>query len=318
MNPEIVAASAAMARLPLGPAGPDDLADAFALVFRHLPDEDRRRRVSHALTLVEQGELDRRGVFVVRDSGGPVGALVCALVPGAGSLIWPPACTPADCADLEDALVRCACAWLRSQGARLAQCLLPPAEEALATGLLRNGFARITTLSYLDHCRGLPCSWWGPAPRLRYEPYKPDHPDDFHRTLLQTYQDTLDCPEVNGLRTIDEVIEGHRAQGRFNPGCWLLARERDDRGEPVGVLLLVEQPGDQSDWEVSYMGIVPAARRRGFGRELLFRGLREARLRGARRVMLCVDDRNRPAWQLYRSAGFEPYDQRIVLLDVWR
>ena len=296
-------------------AGPDDLAPAFSLLFRPLPDKERRGRVAHALALVEQGELDRRGVFVVRDPTGPVGAVVCALVPGGGALIWPPACPVAA---VEDALVRHACGWLRGQGARLVQCLLPPDEEVLAAPLLRNGFARITTLSYLDHARTLPPSWWGPAPRLRCEPYDPDRPEEFHRTLFQTYQDTLDCPEVNGVRTIDEVIQGHRAQGRFEPGRWLLARERANPHEPVGVLLLVEQLGQPSEWEVSYMGIVPAARRRGLGRELLLRGLREARLHGARRVVLCVDDRNRPAQELYRGAGFEPYDQRAVLLQVWR
>jgi ribosomal protein S18 acetylase RimI-like enzyme len=51
---------------------------------------------------------------------------------------------------------------------------------------------------------------------------------------------------------------------------------------------------------------------------LLLRGLREARGRGGRRVMLCVDERNRPACELYRAAGFQPYDRRIVLLAVWR
>jgi ribosomal protein S18 acetylase RimI-like enzyme len=293
----------------------DDLSAAFALLFRHLRDEERIDRVAHVLALIERGELDARGVFVVREGGDVVGALVCTLVPGAGALIWPPVTESIAPLDVEDALVQCGCDWLRGQGAGLTQCLLPPSEEFLAASLLRNGFRRITTLSYLDHHRSLTPSWWGPAPRLRYEPYDPDRPDAFHRTLLLTYQDTLDCPEVNGVRTIDEVIQGHRAQGRFDPGHWLLARLGQ---EPVGVLILVEQADVPQEWEVAYMGIVPAARRRGFGREILLRGLREARLGGARRVMLCVDDRNRPAWELYRRVGFEPYDQRSVLLTVWR
>jgi ribosomal protein S18 acetylase RimI-like enzyme len=292
-------------------ARPDDLPAAFSLVFRHLGDEDRLPRVRHALALVENGELDPRGVFVVRDAGGLVGALVCSLVPGAGALIWPPGAA-AGRADVEDALVRRGCDWLRGRGARLAQCLLPLAEEPLTGPLLRNGFGRITTLSYLDHARTLPVSWWAPAPRLRYEPYDPDRPEVFHHTLQQTYEDTLDCPEVNGVRTIEEVIAGHRAQGRFDPGHWLLARAGN---EPVGVLLLVEQFGEP-EWEVAYMGVVPGSRRRGFGRELLLHGLRQARLRGTRRVVLCVDDRNRPAWELYRGIGFERYAQRAVLLAV--
>jgi GNAT superfamily N-acetyltransferase len=296
----------------------EDLASAFSLLFGHR-GEERQRRIAHALALIEQGDLDPQGVFVVRRSSGPVAALVCTVVPGAGALIWPPACAWDDtestsAVELENVLVRRACDWLHGQGARLVQCLLPPGEESLAAPLLRNGFARITTLSYLDHSSTLPPSW-RESPRLDCEPYDPGQPDEFHRTLAATYEDTLDCPEVNGVRTIDEVIQGHRAQGRFDPDSWLLARHE---GDPAGVLLLIEQTGGQKEWEVAYMGIVPAARRRGFGRELLLRGLREAHLRGARRVLLCVDDRNRPAWDLYRSVGFEPYDQRIVLLRVWR
>jgi ribosomal protein S18 acetylase RimI-like enzyme len=292
----------------------DDLFAAFSLVFRHLGDEERRSRVRAALDLVEQGELDARGVFVARDGGGPFAAIVCAVVPGAGGLMWPPVCAGPLRPDVENSLVERACDWLRGQGARLAQCLLPPAEEFLAGPLLRNGFARVTTLSYLDHTRTPPLTWFEPAPRLRYEPYDVERPDEFHATLLRTYEDTLDCPEVNGVRTIDEVIQGHRAQGRFDPGHWLLARHH---GAAVGVVLLVEQPGGL-EWEVAYMGIIREARRQGFGREMLMHGLRQARLHGGRRVLLCVDDRNRAAWHLYRGVGFEPYDQRIVLLRVWR
>jgi ribosomal protein S18 acetylase RimI-like enzyme len=31
-----------------------------------------------------------------------------------------------------------------------------------------------------------------------------------------------------------------------------------------------------------------------------------------------VDGRNRPAWGLYRSVGFEPFDRREVYLAVFR
>jgi ribosomal protein S18 acetylase RimI-like enzyme len=34
-------------------------------------------------------------------------------------------------------------------------------------------------------------------------------------------------------------------------------------------------------------------------------------------VTLSVDVRNRPAWGLYRSLGFEPFELREVYLIVW-
>ena len=48
-----------------------------------------------------------------------------------------------------------------------------------------------------------------------------------------------------------------------------------DGDRPVGVLLLTEQP-DWEGWEVAYVGVVPEARRRGWGRELMDRALRAA------------------------------------------
>src|SRR5207248_437975 len=93
------------------------------------------------------------------------------------------------------------------------------------------------------------------------DPYDPDDPAEFHATLARTYEDTLDCPEVSGVRTIEQVIEGYRAQGRYEPGRWWLAREA---GRPVGVAIVTALPGS-GDWEVGYMGLVPPARGRGLG-----------------------------------------------------
>jgi ribosomal protein S18 acetylase RimI-like enzyme len=44
----------------------------------------------------------------------------------------------------------------------------------------------------------------------------------------------------------------------------------------------------------------------------------EARVAEAPQLTLSVDVRNRPAWELYRRLGFEPFEQREVFLAVWR
>jgi ribosomal protein S18 acetylase RimI-like enzyme len=44
----------------------------------------------------------------------------------------------------------------------------------------------------------------------------------------------------------------------------------------------------------------------------------EARAAGAECVTLSVDTRNRPAWKLYLTLGFEADDRREVYLAVWR
>jgi ribosomal protein S18 acetylase RimI-like enzyme len=99
----------------------------------------------------------------------------------------------------------------------------------------------------------------------------------------------------------------------FAPERWQLTL---NAGQPVGVLIVTELP-ENGDWEVAYMGVVPEVRRRGFGREMLLHVLCEARAADVLGVTLSVDARNQPAWNLYRSLGFEPYGQRAVYLAIF-
>jgi ribosomal protein S18 acetylase RimI-like enzyme len=73
----------------------------------------------------------------------------------------------------------------------------------------------------------------------------------------------------------------------------------------------------EGGWEVSYMGMVPSARRQGLEQEFPAQALGEAKAAGVERVTLSVDGRNGPAWNLYRAVGFEPTDRREVFLGLW-
>jgi ribosomal protein S18 acetylase RimI-like enzyme len=46
--------------------------------------------------------------------------------------------------------------------------------------------------------------------------------------------------------------------------------------------------------------------------------LRMARQGRAAQLTLSVDRRNHPAWNLYTSLGFEPYEEREVYLAIWK
>lgn len=296
--------------LTIRPARRDEQAAAFRLVFRHLPDDQRAARVANARTLVLTGELDADGILVAEDGGPLLGALVCVPLRGASGLFWPPAAEEGPGrAAAEDALVREALAWLRGRGAKLAQAVLSRPDTALAAPLERNGFRHVTELLYLGHNLHLSRDESPPA-ALTFQKYDADNHDLFHATLLRTYEGTLDCPELNGVRTVEEIVEGHKAQGEFDPARWWLAREA---GRPVGVVIVTRIP-EWNAWDLSYLGVVPEARRMRLGLALTARVLREARAAGVGRVTLAVDARNRPAWDLYVKLGFEPFDRREVFL----
>ena len=148
--------------------------------------------------------------------------------------------------------------------------------------------------------------------RCRFQTFAECDRNVFEQTLLRSYEGTLDCPEVNGVRTIGEIIAGHQSQGLHDPGRWWLASVAT---APVGVLLATAMPHGEG-WDLAYLGLVPEARRHGYGREMTLKALCEARAADALQMTLSVDVRNRPAWQLYRSVGFEPVDERAVFL--WR
>src|SRR5438093_377479 len=77
------------------------------------------------------------------------------------------------------------------------------------------------------------------APRLVCQPYSTCDRSLFSATLLRTYEGAVDCPELNPLRTAEEVVAGYRSL----PGCdlerWSLAWHA---GRPVGVLILNPVP----------------------------------------------------------------------------
>jgi mycothiol synthase len=295
-------------------AYPDELEPAIRLLFQNLTPEEQDQRVANTLHLVGSGELDPHGIFITRVSAGITGAQVCLPIVGSNALIWPPQVVDdALRQEREDHLIRHACAWLRTRGTKLAQCLLVPDELPQAEALLRNGFVHLTHLWYLRHNLEVSVTLLDTPVRLDYQTYA-DNPELFHQVLLRSYVGTLDCPEINDLRSVAEIVAGHQAQGRFDPRRWWLALAGNST---VGVALVSEM-SESGDWDVAYLGVVPEVRRRGHAREMMLKVLFEARGAGVARVSLCVDGRNEPAWNLYRSLGFEPYDRREVLLAIWR
>lgn len=125
--------------------------------------------------------------------------------------------------------------------------------------------------------------------------------------LESSYVETLDCPELCGIRSMDDVIESHMATGKFDADRWLLILKE---GEPVGCCLLTHCPANQSI-ELVYLGIAPTARGLGLGKTVLRHGISRLIDLDAREVTCAVDTRNTPAIRLYQSLGFSRFDSRI-------
>lgn len=208
----------------------------------------------------------------------------------------------------------------------LAQALLEPDEAAQAAGLTAAGFSRLGGLAYLALRRGqggfvaggsAPAMPEGVTVRTAASIAR-DRRDGLLTGLLdQTYVETLDCPELCGLREARDVLESHRAVGVHDPNLWWVAFGPDaaDGGsgaesrQPIGCMLLNPCP-EQDAIELVYLGLAPGARGRGVARWLLDHGLRSVSMRPESRITCAVDLRNGPAMRLYQRAGFARLGER--------
>ena len=203
------------------------------------------------------------------------------------------------------ALARAVADRLRAAGVKQAQALLPPIDRDRARPLEAVGFRHITQLTFL--CRPVSAAAFdADRSALRFAPAVDPA---FADTLFATYDGTLDCPELNGTRTPDEVLAGYRSAAADPPDWWLASAG----AEPAGVLLLA--PGPQPGVvELSYLGLVPSVRGRGLSRELVRFALARAAASAAEWLTLSADVRNEPALRVYRAHGFREYDLQDVFL----
>ena len=86
----------------------------------------------------------------------------------------------------------------------------------------------------------------------------------------------------------------------------------EEAGHAVG-LANVGRQGMTNSWSIANVGVLPAFRRRGIARKLVEGTIDLARKRSADQVVLQIIDGNTPAFDLYRSLGFELYDTSIEL-----
>src|SRR5262245_57643286 len=287
-------------------AQPTEYVAALQLLFQHLPADDALARIRIGQRLLDEPHVR---LLVARGDGAIVGAALAQVLPGATGVLWPP-CTAAGVSQpprVEDLLLHEASAWLSRSGARLAQAVLAREDAHLGAPLLRGGFIRPTTLVYLER---LPIELSDSDGR--FDRYAKAGATAFHDTLIRSHEGTLDFPELDGRRSLEEILQGYQATGYDAANWWL----RHDAAGPAGVLILSVMP--DNEWELSYVGVAPGARRRGHRRALVGQGIAEAHSAGAETLTVTVDARNQPAIDLYQGLGFSEFDRRDVYLKVER
>lgn len=137
--------------------------------------------------------------------------------------------------------------------------------------------------------------------------------DALIKSLDRSYVDTMDCPELCGMRATEDILASHKATGEFDPSLWWVFLLR---GEPHGCLLLTRCP-EQRTLELVYLGLSPQLRGRGLSRAALWMGIQAAKPSCLGWNVACaVDLRNAPALKLYGRLGFRSFSERTAMVRV--
>jgi mycothiol synthase len=294
------------------PIQPDEWAEALTLLLAaDLPANVLSTAITAVTEHLQKGTLDPAAFFVAVEGPRILGTILGQQLPGAQALLFdvPHAASEHPHAEeIKDALVQALLAWFSAQSVKMVQCLLALVETVRATTLLRSGFHYITELHYLRHFLDtMPLPLESGLEFLRYETTMQNR---LAELIAATYVDTLDCPELDGVRSISEVIEGHERGSKSKDHNWWLVRTDD---ADIGVVLL-QTVETENVWDLVYMGLRPEARRRGYGRQLVQFALQQAKEAGVSSVQLSVDVRNTPALRLYQRLGFMPWEEKALFL----
>ena len=142
--------------------------------------------------------------------------------------------------------------------------------------LLLEECAWVTELVYLERSTKIPLPRASDSStvNLSWRTFDLAQEAEFYELLQSTYKSSLDMPELEGMRSLDDIMAGHRATGQFMPEMWQLGQVPGE-AEAAAVLLLAEIP-QRDAWEIVYLGLTPAARGRGLGRAVLAHALQLA------------------------------------------
>lgn len=265
--------------------------------------------VTNFLRFAFQRNIAPQDIWVAVDGRRLVWAILPMVSPGRSMLLFASSCiAPAIRADARR-LIETVCSVYQKQ-IHLAQVLIDPAEPATANLYHSCHFKMMAELIYLQTTLRNHLHPSTPPTGFTWQTYSPALHDQFAATILQTYRESLDCPSLNGMRDIEDIIAGHKAAGAHDPSLWFLLCEND---RPRGALLLGPMP--QSDtMELVYLGLVPEARGRGLSDVLMRQALAVTSQRRIGRFSLAVDSRNAPAIKLYHRNGLQRIGSKLALM----
>ncbi len=301
------------------PAQPEERTTALRLVLGAAGRMGDEAQVVEFLRFAVQRGIQLSDLWLAEEGGNIITAILPIVSPGRTMLLLVPGGNPDSKRSLAATqLLHSVCDVFRTKDVRLAQVLLDPRDATVHTFYAARSFRRVAELIYLQAFVARKMIEPALPPRCRWLTYSPEAHELFAATISESYRQSLDCPALNGLRDMEDILAGHKASGEFDPSSWFLLVEDDaSRPDPVplGVLLLSRTfVGDAM--ELVYLGLTPAARGRGFGDAMMRQALATVSAKGVSRLTLAVDSANAPALRLYYRHGMQRIGSKLAMMRV--
>ncbi len=285
----------------------ETVGDALRLLFSHLELDKAAGYVELLAEGFRSGETPWDSLLEARRGKQLVGTALVQVQPGHTAVVWPPRLVAGEPTSTAERLLTVATEKLEREGVHVAHALLDRVEAADEAVLRKGGYEALATLLYLVSLE-IEFPHAPPQGPLEFEPYGEDNHDRLAAMVQATYESSLDCPALDGLRGIEDVLAGYRATGDFSPQRWFILCHA---GTDVGCLILTDHARDEN-WELIYIGLVASARGSGWGKQAVRYAQWLTRQARRPRLVSAVDASNRPALEMYASTGFQAWDRRYV------
>lgn len=291
------------------PARPNQQWEALSLVLAQHGTAATDQQVEDFLAFSRTKELCLDDIWIAESNGQIYWAIFPVIAAGKTLLmLGPDGVTPPPA--IAGRLIDEICVVFAKREIHLAQALLNVPDSASRALYESHSFRQMAELLYLSRQfrKAAPMPQLPAGMELRT--YSPAEHPHFAAAISSSYAQSMDCPGLNGLRDIEDVITGHKTTGAFDPELWFVLLEHDD---PRAVLLLSRML-DAEGMELVYLGLCPKARGKGVGDYLMNLAAHQMGMHQRSRLTLAVDSRNAPALALYYRHGLQKLGSKIAMM----
>jgi len=279
---------------------PQRIGEVLRLLRSRMPDAT----IQQLITMLNENPSSNLLLKAMRDQNA-VGAVFSNLSPGKIASVWTPVSNLWEPISTATRLLQALSDRLKRRGVCLATIMTETVSTEEEEIFHASGFDPLARLFYMVSLqKDFPAE--KPPCELDFESYSPKNHTRLSAIVESTYEQTYDCPELNGIRKIEDVLEGYRSIGTFNPARWLIVQHQN---RDVGCLLLADHI-EGENFELVYMGLSVSARGHGWGAQIARHAQWLTIQAGRPRLILQVDAGNIPAMRTYSSAGFRIWEQR--------